>query len=96
MPAFAKIAAVAAFLLLGPAMYVVSRAHMLSRAFERVQVGDSAAAVRGTMGRPQDERGGDASPAAKIEYRYSVWPFPRAWVVGVRDGKVVDKAEIER
>jgi hypothetical protein len=96
MLSFSKAAAVVVLLIMGPAMYVVSRAHTLSRAFAHVQVGDTAAAVVTTMGKPQDEAQGNVSADSKIEYRYTAWPFPRAWVVGLRDGKVVEKAEVER
>jgi hypothetical protein len=89
-----KLAAVAALLLIGPAMYVVSRAHSLSYAFSRVGIGDSASAVTASMGKPQSEARTNLHLRAEVEYRYRVWPIPRLWVVGLRDGKVVEKAEV--
>jgi hypothetical protein len=86
-----KVAVVVVFLLTGPTMYLVSRVHTLTLAFSRVQVGDTRAMVMVTMGRPQRE-----VPAAngEADYEYSAWPLSRTWVVGLRDGKVVTKAQV--
>ena len=96
MRSVSKLAAVIVLLLLGPAMYMVSRAHSLGLAFARIQPGDSAATVINSMGKPQDETSGTAVAGSRTEYRYIAWPFPRAWIISLRDGKVVDKAEVER
>jgi len=90
-----RIGLVVAFLLLGPAMFVVSRAHALNLAYTRVRIGDSAAAVLATMGRPQRQSGSEA-PGAAAQYIYSAWPWPHEWVVNLRDGKVAGKSEVSR
>jgi len=86
-----KIVAAVAILLMGPVMYVVSRVHTLELGFSRVQVGDSAQIVRAAMGRPQMEV---PSPVGDTDYMYSAKPYPRMWIVGMRDGKVVKKTEV--
>jgi hypothetical protein len=62
------------------------------------------------MGKPQEESQRDVASASELqqpsrpdqeettvtEYRYYAWPLPRLWVVGLRDGTVVEKAETER
>jgi hypothetical protein len=89
-----KIAALAAVLLIGPGMYVVSRARSLDMAFSRINVGDSASAVTAVMGRPQREERTKLRLNADVEYHYSVWPIPNVWIVGFRSGKVVAKAQV--
>jgi hypothetical protein len=91
-----KIAAVVVLVLTGPAMYVASRSHQLTLGYSHVQVGDTTAAVRASMGKPQEEAPGVRSPNTGTEYRYSAWPYPRVWVIAFRDGKVVNKAEVAR
>jgi len=90
-----RVALVAAFLLLGPATFVVSRARALGLAYAHVQPGDTAASVVATMGRPQQQAGAD-SPGTAMQYVYRAWPWPHQWVVNLRDGKVTGKSEISR
>src|SRR5262245_53800961 len=78
-------------LLIGPVMFVVSRGLSLARAFEKVQVGDSAETLRTTMGAPREEAHSNLYLHGDTEYRYSVWPIPHVWVVGLKDGKVLEK-----
>jgi len=74
---------------IGPAMYVLSRAHSLTTAFQHIQVGDTTEQVIAVLGRPGSEvRGGSGS----LEYRYTSWPIPTVWVVRFNGGKVVEKA----
>jgi hypothetical protein len=91
-----RIGAAVALLLIGPSMYVVSRAHSLELAFSRVRNGDSVTTLAATMGAPQAQGPGDPHLSAEIEYRYWVWPLPRTWVVGLKDGKVVEKMQLKR
>ena len=77
-------------LIIGPAMYVFSRAHSLTLAFARINVGDTTDRVAAVLGKPQGES--DAS-AGHVEYRYSAWPLPIVWIVRFGDGKVVEKLE---
>jgi hypothetical protein len=95
---------------MGPAMYVLSREHALAAAFTRVNIGDTTAAVIVVMGKPQEETQRDVASPSELqqpsrpeqeettltEYRYYAWPLPRLWIVGLRDGTVVAKAETER
>ncbi|HVO46710.1 MAG TPA: hypothetical protein VMT29_10280 [Steroidobacteraceae bacterium] len=90
-----RVALVAAFLLLGPAMFVVSRARALGLAYTHVHLGDSAASVVATMGRPQ-QQAGEGAPGGAMQYVYSAWPWPHQWIVNLRDGKVIGKSEISR
>ncbi len=85
-----QIALVLTLLLIGPAMYVFSRAHSLTMAFARINVGDSPGQVASVLGKPQSElnrRGGE------LEYRYWSWPIPATWIVRFSNGKVVQKVE---
>ncbi len=84
------IALLLALILIGPAMYVFSRAHTLTMAFARINVGDTTAQVASVLGKPQTESDG---AAGQVEYRYSAWPLPNVWIVRFGDGKVVEKAE---
>jgi hypothetical protein len=73
---------------MGPAMYVFSRAHTLTAALRRVQIGDTPAQVTAVLGKPGSEvdaRGGS------LEYRYTSWPLPAVWIVRFNGGKVVEK-----
>ena len=76
------------FVLFGPAVYVLSRAQSLAAHFERINVGDSAQTVKRVMGAPQSEERVNLHLKAQVEYRYSVWPIPTVWVVGLTDGAV--------
>jgi hypothetical protein len=72
----------------GPAMYVVSRAHTLTTALQRVQIGDTPEQVTAVLGKPESKvSGGNGS----LEYRYTSWPLPAVWAVRFSDGKVVAK-----
>jgi hypothetical protein len=73
---------------IGPAMYVFSRAHSLTAAFQRVQVGDTPAQVTAVLGKPGSEVDGNGG---SLEYRYTSWPIPTVWVVRFSGGKVVEK-----
>jgi len=73
---------------IGPGMYVFSRAHSLSNAFRHVQIGDTAEQVITVLGKPGREvNGGGGS----LEYRYTSWPIPTVWVIRFNSGKVVEK-----
>ena len=90
MSHFKPIALVLVLLIIGPAMYVFSRAHSLTMAFARVNVGDTQDRVAGVLGKPQ---GRSESAAGRLEYRYSSWPLPTVWIVRFGDGRVVEKLE---
>ena len=74
--------------IIGPAMYVFSRAHTLNNAFQHVQVGDTAAQVTAVLGKPGSEVSGTGG---NVEYRYTSWPIPTVWIVRFNAGKVVEK-----
>ena len=83
---------IAAILLIGPAMFIVSRGLSLAKGFDQVKIGDTDAAVKHAMGAPP----GDVQGKLRIisntsEYRYSIWPIPKTWIVRMKDGKVVEK-----
>jgi hypothetical protein len=80
---------------LAPVAYVVAREHSLSAGFERIKVGDSAAAVTAAMGDPRSTERANRYLKAELEYQYWVWPVPKLWVVGISNGSVVDKAELQ-
>jgi hypothetical protein len=81
--------------MIGPIAYVVAREHTLSTGFERIKVGDSTAAVRAAMGDPRNTERSKGHLKAELEYQYWVWPLPMLWVVGISNGSVVDKAELQ-
>ena len=87
------IAGVILALLIGPILYVFARAQALHAGFERINVGDTPLAVRKAMGTPLREETANLYLHADIEYRYSVWPLPTIWVIGLTGDKVVDKSE---
>jgi hypothetical protein len=89
------IVAIILVVLIGPVVYVLARAQALHAGFERVSVGDTAPAVRHVMGAPISETKANLFPNAEIEYRYSVWPLPTVWVVGLSGDKVVGKSELQ-
>ena len=94
MPKFAKPALLVLLILIGPLMYAVARMNGLSAAFAKINVGDPASAVLARMGSPQGETHGDRRRRTDVEYRYSVWPLPKVWVVGLKNGQVVEKSEL--
>lgn len=77
-----------AVVVIGPAMYVFSRAHSLTAAFRRVQVGDTPEQVTALLGKPGSEVSGSGG---SVEYRYTSWPIPSVWIVRFSGGKVVAK-----
>ena len=88
------IAAIILAVLIGPILYVFARAQALQAGFDRISVGDTALAVKRAMGAPLREDRANLHLNAEIEYRYSVWPLPTVWVVGLAGDKVVDKSEL--
>jgi hypothetical protein len=74
---------------IGPMMYVVSRAHTLTSAIQRVQIGDTPDQVAAVLGRPANEVSGGAG---SLEYRYTSWPLSTVWTVRFSGGKVVGKS----
>jgi hypothetical protein len=83
--------AAAAVVLIGPGMYVFSRAHALDVALARISVGETPQQVISALGEPQQKR--ELSPPGRgnLEYRYTVWPISKPWVVRFRDGRVIEK-----
>ncbi len=73
---------------IGPVMYVVSRAHTLTTAFQRVQIGDTPEQVTAVLGKPGSEV---SERGESLEYRYTSWPLPAVWTVRFNGGKVVSK-----
>jgi hypothetical protein len=73
---------------IGPMMYVVSRAHTLTAAMQRVQIGDTPEQVTAVLGKPGSEV---SEGGASLEYRYTSWPLPAVWTVRFNGGKVVSK-----
>ena len=78
-------ALIIALVVIGPLMFLFSRGLSLARGFERVQVGDSVAAVKAAMGPPREE--------APDAYRYSSWPMPTVYVVSLQNDKVTAKTK---
>jgi hypothetical protein len=89
-----KIGILVFIVLLGPAMFIVSRGYSLGIALDKINVGDSAETVVATMGQPQSQVRTNLALHGDTEYRYSVWPVPQLWVVSLKDGKVVEKAKM--
>jgi len=73
---------------IGPLMYVVSRAHTLTAAIQRVQIGDTPEQVTAVLGKPGSEV---SDGGGSLEYRYTSWPLPSVWTVRFNGGKVVSK-----
>lgn len=86
-----SIALPAAVVLIGPGMYVFSRAHALDAALARISAGETPRQVITALGEPQQKQQLMPPQQADLEYRYTVWPMPKAWVVRFRDGRVVAK-----
>jgi hypothetical protein len=78
-------------LLIGPVMFIGSRYMSIKERFEKVNVGDSVATVRGTMGTPSEETRENTYMHGDREFLYWVWPIPELWVVGFKDDKVIAK-----
>ena len=95
MPVGLKVAIIFAAVTLGPVAYVLAREHSLSAGFSRVKIGDPAASVIAAMGTPRDEVRSHLYTNAEIEYHYWIWPVPILWAVGIRNGRVVDKEELQ-
>src|SRR5258706_16332294 len=89
------VAVVVVLAIVGPVAYVVSREHALSTGFERIKVGDAATAVTAAMGKPRSTERSNGYLKAEFEYHYSVWPLSKLWVIGIGNGRVVDKAELQ-
>lgn len=87
-----SIAAVAAaVVLIGPGMYVFSRARALDVTLARISAGETPQQVISALGEPQQKRKLSPPGQGNLEYRYTVWPLSKAWVVRFRDGRVVEK-----
>ncbi len=82
--------AAAAVVLIGPGMYVLSRAHALDLNLARISAGETPQQVISALGEPQQKRQ-LAPPQQGMEYRYTIWPMSKAWVVRFRNGRVVEK-----
>lgn len=83
-----------AVLLIGPVMFIGSRYTSIKQRFEKVNLGDSAASVRTTMGPPGAETRENTHLHGDLELSYSVWPIPMLWVVDFKDDKVIAKDTI--
>lgn len=81
-----------ALVLVGPAMFLISRTDALDQAFARLRPGETRAQVIALLGAPQRQvRLGP--PASGLEYWYRVWPLPGVWEVDLRAGRVVGARE---
>lgn len=80
-----------AVLLIGPVMFIASRYLSVASRYEKVNVGDSVATVKDTMGPPDEQTISLIYPQGDVEYHYRAWPVPKTWVVSFKDGKVVNK-----
>jgi hypothetical protein len=95
MSTTAKIVAILLVLAIGPAMYVFGRANSLTRALDKIDVGDSTEAVVSKMGQPQADVRTGLYLHGESEYHYTCWPLPGLWVVSFKDGKVLEKDRVE-
>jgi len=82
-------------LLIGPVMFFTSRFLSLGQRFEKVNIGDSLATVKSTMGTPTEEAKTGLYLHGDTEYRYSITPLPGVWVVSFKDGKVIEKLKVD-
>jgi hypothetical protein len=82
-------ALIVAIVVIGPVMFLFSRGLSLARGFDKVQVGDSADALKAAMGAPAEE----AHSGAQTQYRYSSWPITTVYVVTLENGKVAVKSQ---
>ena len=82
-----------ALVLVGPAMFLISRTFALDQAFARLQPGQTRAQVLSLLGAPQRQvrLGPPARPG--VQYRYRVWPLPGVWEGDLRAGRVVGARE---
>lgn len=78
-----------ALVLIGPAMFVFSRAAALDAAFARLRGGQSGAQVRRLLGRPDAEVALAPQGESLREYEYRVWPLSGLWAVEFRHGRAV-------
>lgn len=78
-----------ALVLIGPVMFMLSRAYALDSAFKHIHRGESQSAVQAVMGRPQRQIRHVPPAKVDLEYRYSVWPLSGAWVIEFADGRVI-------
>lgn len=78
-------------LLIGPVMFLTSRYFSLQQRFDKVNVGDSVASVRGAMGPPAEEMRENLRLHGELEFHYSAWPVPDQWVIAFQGDKVVEK-----
>ncbi|HVY81996.1 MAG TPA: hypothetical protein VG994_13490 [Steroidobacteraceae bacterium] len=85
-----------AILLIGPVMFITGRFLTLGQRFEKVHVGDDAAAVKETLGPPTEAVTSGLYLHGDTEYRYSVPAVPGVWVVSFKDGKVIEKQRLGR
>ena len=83
--------AAAAGVLIGPGMYVFSRAHALDVNLARISAGETPQQVISLLGEPQQQRQLALPQQGNLEYRYTIWPMSKAWVVRFRDGRVIEK-----
>jgi len=83
--------AAAAVVLIGPAMYVFSRAYALNTTLARISAGETPQQVITALGEPQQKRQMAPPQQGNLEYRYTIWPMSKGWVVRFRDGRVVAK-----
>jgi hypothetical protein len=83
--------AAAAVVLVGPVMYIFSRAHALDANLARISAGETPQQVISALGLPQQKRQLAPPRQGDLEYRYTIWPMSRAWVVRFQDGRVVEK-----
>jgi hypothetical protein len=81
----------AAVVLIGPGMYVFSRARALDASLARISAGETPRQVIAALGEPQQKRQLAPPQQGNLEYRYTIWPMSKAWVVRFRDGRVVEK-----
>ena len=83
--------AAAAVVLIGPGMYVFSRARALDATLARVSAGEAPQQLITALGEPQQKRQLSPPQQGDLEYRYTIWPMSKVWVVRFRDGRVVEK-----
>lgn len=76
--------------LIGPAMFVLSRVYAFDSAFARIRPGETRAEVQAVLGRPARRIWRRVSRTrVELDYRYTVWPLSGAWVVAFAGGRVV-------
>jgi hypothetical protein len=73
------LALAAAVVLIGPSMYVFSRARALDATLARVSAGETPQQVITALGEPQQKRQLSPPQQSDLEYRYTIWPMSKAW-----------------